>query len=85
MNGRRYRIGISGSYGGMNHGDEAILEGILSQLRATISADITGSWNRARHRGQGNRRSVEHDRFNDFMRRDCAPSRGVARSADRRS
>ena len=38
---RRLRIGISGSYGGMNLGDEAILEGILSQLRATIPADIT--------------------------------------------
>ena len=33
------RIGISGSYGGMNLGDEAILEGILGQLRATIPAD----------------------------------------------
>ena len=30
-------IGISGSYGGMNLGDEAILEGILGQLRATLS------------------------------------------------
>jgi len=33
---RRLRIGISGSYGGMNLGDEAILDGILSQLRATV-------------------------------------------------
>ena len=41
MDARPYRIGISGSYGGMNHGDEAILEGILSQLRATIPAEIT--------------------------------------------
>ena len=39
--GRRFRIGISGSYGGMNLGDEAILEGILGQIRATISADVT--------------------------------------------
>ncbi len=39
--GRRLRIGISGSYGGMNLGDEAILEGILSQIRATVSADVT--------------------------------------------
>jgi polysaccharide pyruvyl transferase CsaB len=39
--GRRLRIGISGSYGGMNLGDEAILEGILSQIRATVPADIT--------------------------------------------
>jgi hypothetical protein len=38
---RVYRIGISGSYGGMNLGDEAILDGMLSQLRATVPADIT--------------------------------------------
>ncbi len=29
----KYRIGISGSYGGRNLGDEAILEGILKELR----------------------------------------------------
>ena len=39
--GRRLRIGISGSYGGMNLGDEAILDGMLTQLRATVAADIT--------------------------------------------
>jgi polysaccharide pyruvyl transferase CsaB len=38
---RRLRIGISGSYGGMNLGDEAILDGMLSQLRASMPADIT--------------------------------------------
>jgi polysaccharide pyruvyl transferase CsaB len=38
---KQLRIGISGSYGGMNLGDEAILEGILSQLRATVPAEIT--------------------------------------------
>ncbi|AUX20672.1 polysaccharide pyruvyl transferase [Sorangium cellulosum] len=41
MENRQLRIGISGSYGGMNLGDEAILEGILTQLRATVPADIT--------------------------------------------
>lgn len=41
METRRLRIGISGSYGGMNLGDEAILEGILGQLRATTTAEIT--------------------------------------------
>ncbi|MCC7416810.1 MAG: polysaccharide pyruvyl transferase family protein [Acidobacteria bacterium] len=35
------RIAISGSYGGMNLGDEAILEGILTRLRATIDAEVT--------------------------------------------
>lgn len=35
------RIGISGSYGGMSLGDEAILEGILGHLRATVAATIT--------------------------------------------
>lgn len=38
---RRVRIGISGSYGGMNVGDEAILEAILSRLRTSLSADVT--------------------------------------------
>lgn len=39
--GKRLRIGISGSYGGMNLGDEAILEGILGQLRSTVAAEVT--------------------------------------------
>jgi len=38
---KHFRIGISGSYGGMNLGDEAILEGILRQLRASIQAEVT--------------------------------------------
>jgi polysaccharide pyruvyl transferase CsaB len=33
---RPYRIGISGSYGGMNLGDEAILEAMLHDLRAEL-------------------------------------------------
>jgi len=36
-----YRIGISGSYGGRNLGDEAILESIVRQLRASVPAEIT--------------------------------------------
>jgi polysaccharide pyruvyl transferase CsaB len=35
------RIGISGSYGGLNLGDEAILEAIVSQLRASLPVEIT--------------------------------------------
>jgi polysaccharide pyruvyl transferase CsaB len=38
---RPARVGISGSYGGMNLGDEAILEGILGELRASLSAEVT--------------------------------------------
>jgi polysaccharide pyruvyl transferase CsaB len=37
----KYRVAISGSYGGMNLGDEAILEVILRELRATVDADVT--------------------------------------------
>lgn len=37
----RIKIGISGSYGGMNLGDEAILESILQQLRESVDAEIT--------------------------------------------
>jgi polysaccharide pyruvyl transferase CsaB len=39
--GRTFRIGISGSYGGMNLGDEAILEGILGELRASLRCEVT--------------------------------------------
>jgi polysaccharide pyruvyl transferase CsaB len=40
-NREKFRIGISGSYGGMNLGDEAILEGILAELRASVPAEVT--------------------------------------------
>lgn len=40
-NKRTYRIGISGSYGGLNLGDEAILQGIIAQLRTSIPVQIT--------------------------------------------
>jgi polysaccharide pyruvyl transferase CsaB len=40
-NGKPLRIAISGSYGGMNLGDEAILEGMLTALRASVPAEIT--------------------------------------------
>jgi polysaccharide pyruvyl transferase CsaB len=39
--GRKLRIGISGSYGGMNLGDEAILQGIVGEIRRNVSAQIT--------------------------------------------
>lgn len=35
----KYRVAISGSYGGMNLGDEAILEVILRELRACLEVD----------------------------------------------
>jgi polysaccharide pyruvyl transferase CsaB len=36
-----YRIGISGSYGGLNLGDEAILQCIARQFRNAVPVDIT--------------------------------------------
>lgn len=38
---RAYRVGISGSYGGFNLGDEAILESIVTQLRNSVPIRIT--------------------------------------------
>lgn len=38
---RLFRVGISGSYGGMNLGDEAILGCILTQLRSALPAEVT--------------------------------------------
>jgi polysaccharide pyruvyl transferase CsaB len=37
----KYRVAISGSYGGMNLGDEAILEVILRELRSALDVDVT--------------------------------------------
>ncbi len=39
--GKGPRIVISGSYGGMNLGDEAILEGILTELGPELAANVT--------------------------------------------
>jgi polysaccharide pyruvyl transferase CsaB len=36
-----YRIGITGSYGGLNLGDEAILQSIITQLRRDLHVEIT--------------------------------------------
>jgi polysaccharide pyruvyl transferase CsaB len=35
-----FRVGISGSYGGLNLGDEAILEAIITQLRRALPVEI---------------------------------------------
>jgi len=35
------RVGISGSYGGLNLGDEAILHSIIYQIKSSINAEIT--------------------------------------------
>ncbi|MEX0761030.1 MAG: polysaccharide pyruvyl transferase family protein [Dehalococcoidia bacterium] len=39
--GHVFRVGISGSYGGLNLGDEAILQVIVDQLRRSIPVEIT--------------------------------------------
>jgi len=36
-----YRVGICGSYGGLNLGDEAILQSIIAQLRRALPVEIT--------------------------------------------
>src|ERR671923_1852918 len=36
-----YRVGITGSYGGLNLGDEAILHSIVAQLRRDLPVEIT--------------------------------------------
>lgn len=36
----KHSVAISGSYGGMNLGDEAILEGILKELRSSMDVNI---------------------------------------------
>lgn len=41
MDKKAYKIGISGSYGGMNLGDEAILQSIIRGLRNAITVEIT--------------------------------------------
>ncbi len=38
---RMFKVGISGSYGGLNLGDEAILQAIVAQLRAGAPCEIT--------------------------------------------
>ena len=38
---RKFRIGILGSYGGLNLGDEAILQVIVAQLRNSLPVEIT--------------------------------------------
>lgn len=40
-NHRTYRVGIAGSYGGLNMGDEAILKCIISELRQSLSVEVT--------------------------------------------
>lgn len=36
-----YRVGITGSYGGLNLGDEAILQAMIAQLRRDLPVEIT--------------------------------------------
>jgi polysaccharide pyruvyl transferase CsaB len=51
-----WRVGISGSYGGLNLGDEAILQGIVGELSRSLPIEITvfsrdAADTRARHAG----------------------------------
>lgn len=49
------RVGISGSYGGFNLGDEAILQVIVSELRRSLPVEITVFSRDARDTGQRHR------------------------------
>lgn len=37
----KYKVGVSGSYGGLNLGDEAILQSIITQLCSSLDVEIT--------------------------------------------
>lgn len=41
VSGTTYKVGISGSFGGLNLGDEAILQCMTEQLRNSVPAEIT--------------------------------------------
>ncbi|HWP26834.1 MAG TPA: hypothetical protein VNL39_10875, partial [Xanthobacteraceae bacterium] len=41
MSQEPYRVGISGSYGGLNLGDEAILKSMIRQLADALPVEIT--------------------------------------------
>jgi hypothetical protein len=43
---RKKRVGISGSYGGLNLGDEAILTAIIAQLRSIAAGRDHGFFTR---------------------------------------
>lgn len=38
---KAFKVGVSGSYGGLNLGDEAILQAIVTQLRKSLPVEIT--------------------------------------------
>jgi len=37
---KKFVVGISGSYGGLNLGDEAILQSIIAQFRSSLDVEI---------------------------------------------
>ena len=38
---KKFKVGISGSFGGLNLGDEAILQSMIAQLRRSLPVEIT--------------------------------------------
>ena len=68
-----FRVGISGSYGGWNLGDEAILEGIIGELRRSVPVEITVFTRDAADTLR--RHSVEHAvAVRQFLRDDVLPA-----------
>jgi polysaccharide pyruvyl transferase CsaB len=70
---RAFRVGISGSYGGWNLGDEAILDGIIGELRRSVPAEITVFTRDAADTVR--RHHVEHAvAVREFLRDDVLPA-----------
>lgn len=70
---RAFRVGISGSYGGWNLGDEAILGGIIGELRRSVAAEITVFTRDAQDTLR--RHPVEHAvAVREFLRHDILPA-----------
>ena len=70
---RAFRVGISGSYGGWNMGDEAILQGIIGELRGSVPVELTVFTRDPADTRQ--RHGVEHAvPVREFLRDDVLPA-----------
>jgi len=88
-----FRVGISGSYGGFNLGDEAILKGIVKELRGALPVEITVFSRDAEDTGQRHQveravpvRKLSRDEvLPEIQRLDLLPFAYVARDCQKRA